>query len=164
MFIAWKTASLNTTCPDCATPSIRDVVFTASPKTSSFLIMTSPVCMATRILIGLRACLLNWSKAFCNSIPHKTAFVGDLNVIRKASPIFLMTLPPYFENRGREILSKVSCSLVNSSLLNCAVVFVYPTMSVNMTVRISLDSCTRGFINWYEKGGFIKSRNFYGFF
>ena len=31
LFIAEKTASLNTMCPDCAIPSMRDVVFTASP-------------------------------------------------------------------------------------------------------------------------------------
>lgn len=141
LFIAENTASLNTMCPACATPSILDVVFTASPYTSSFLTITSPVCIATLILIGLFVVLLYLVNSFCSSIPHSTAFVGDLNVIRKASPIFLITFPSYLSNSGSEMLSNMSCSWLNSSLLSCAVVFVYPAMSVNITVRTSESIC-----------------------
>ena len=99
--------------------------------------MTSPVCMATRMCIGFLDSLLYFSNAFSSSMPHNTAFVGLLNVIRNASPIFLITLPAYFSTNGSEMLSNTSCRCVNSSLLNCVVVFVYPAMSTNITVRIS---------------------------
>ena len=58
--------------------------------------------MATLILSGcfFFCSLLYLTKLFCNSIPHNKALVGDLNVIKKASPIFFTTLPEYVLNIG----------------------------------------------------------------
>lgn len=70
-------------------------------------------------------------------MPQITEFVGDLNVTKNASPIFLMTFPPCTLNIGSAMLSNRSCKSENSSRVSLAVVLVYPTMSMNITVRTS---------------------------
>ena len=68
--------------PTAENGSIRDAIFTSSPKTSLFLIVTSPSC------IPILRSRLSMDLVFsCMSIAHSTAEVTLLKITNKPSPI-----------------------------------------------------------------------------
>lgn len=120
------------TPPGAARGSIREAMFTASPKMSASRCSTSPKWIPIRSWIGVepgwefRSCRCCWM-----SIAHWTARRALPNSERNPSPIDLISRPSWAANRGR---TRLACS--SRSRRACAS-FVWaddvePTMSVNM--------------------------------
>ena len=140
LFIARYTASVNQTSPASVIPSSRAAMFTASPKTSLSRSATSPALNATRIVIrseGPRVAF-QAARTLCISRPQSTAFVGDVNVTRRASPMVFTSRPPYCAVTGSRRSSWTARSSSRLSREVDEVRSVKPWMSVNMTVRTRL--------------------------
>ena len=91
---------------------MRAAMFTASPNTSFLSTRTSPTFSATRMRNGSAA---PWTRLYsatasCMAMPQRTPSVGDRKVIRNASPMVLMRLPPKREISGtnRPVKSRIS--------------------------------------------------------
>ena len=70
-------------------------------------------------------------------MPHEIAFVGDLKITRKASPIFFTTCPLNSLKMGIVTWSKNSWNKTREPRVLVEVRFVKPATSMNMIVAVS---------------------------